>query len=714
MKRLAAVVAVALGCAALGCPKANPQSTRADGTSSESVVPREAGTLVVSEWIYDGGLKNSWEDWGWTKRDLGDGGTPAHVFFANYGGWMLAHPGLRGTYGGLTFRYRAPDLLGDFLEVHVESPQKGNPPLVRVNAHHKVQLEGGWVEVFIPIEELAPDEVSFDRIIIRAPISVASFPVDIDKIGLTQGVDAGAKPLPPSKPAILAVDCKGRSFAINPLIYGIAYDFQHDAKDTHQFNLGATARRWGGNPTSRYNWEHGHAWNTANDWYFENVDYSSDPAFTYKTFLQADMDKGLQTAMTVPTLGWVAKDTSSNGFPTDKVPGQQASDPSGKPAGNGKTADGKPTKTLPPSQTSIPAPPEFIGRWVDAIKKFDAQTGKRSVQIYILDNEPALWNSTHRDVHPEPVGYDELLDRTVRYGAAIRKADPGALIAGPAEWGWPGYAFSAKDSAAGFTLKPDRRLHGDKPLMAWYLEKLKDYEAKNGTRILDLVDLHFYPQGKDVYGPASDKATAELRIRSTRALWDPSYVDESWIGEAVRLLPRMHDWINENYPGRGIQIGEWSFGGEAHISGALAIAETLGRFAQNDVASAFYWTYPPDASPAYWAFRMYRNYDGKGGHFLDRSFPTNATTQTSLFASRDPSGKKMVLVALNLAKDAGADATIDVGSCGQVTSRKSYTYTGAAAGPVPNPATTNDGARVAQALPPWSITVLELDLEPAK
>ncbi|HEX7604933.1 MAG TPA: hypothetical protein VF316_25110, partial [Polyangiaceae bacterium] len=150
-KRFAVVLLGAVACAALGCPKANPQN-RADGTASGPVIPREAGSFVVTDWIFDGGLKNGWEDWGWTKRDLGDGGAPAHLFFANYGGWILAHPGLSGTYGGVTFRYRAPDSLGDFLEVHLETPQKGNPPLVRVGAQHKVKLEGGWIEVFIPIE----------------------------------------------------------------------------------------------------------------------------------------------------------------------------------------------------------------------------------------------------------------------------------------------------------------------------------------------------------------------------------------------------------------------------------------------------------------------------------------------------------------------------------------------------------------------------------
>src|SRR5262249_29263012 len=155
-------------------------------------------------------------------------------------------------------------------------------------------------------------------------------------------------------------------------------------------------------------------------------------------------------------------------------------------------------------------------------------------------NEPALWNDTHRDVHPEPLTYDELLDRTIRYGTAIRAADPEAIIAGPAEWGWPGYFWSAKDKAAGFHAKPDRRAHGDVPWLSWYLAKLREHEAKTGIRILDVVDLHFYPQGKGVYDGDSggtDRDTAKKRFRATRSLWDPDYLDESWIDEKIRLIP---------------------------------------------------------------------------------------------------------------------------------------------------------------------------------
>ena len=64
-----------------------------------------------------------------------------------------------------------------------------------------------------------------------------------------------------------------------------------------------------------------------------------------------------------------------------------------------------------------------------------------------------------------------------------------------------------------------------------------------------------------------------LRIRSVRALWDPAYRDESWIGEPVRLIPRLRDWIAKNAPGVRISIGEYNFGAEKHMSGGLAVAD---------------------------------------------------------------------------------------------------------------------------------------------
>ena len=326
------------------------------------------------------------------------------------------------------------------------------------------------------------------------------------------------------------------------------------------------------------------------------------------------------------------------------------------------TKAGAPIEPGPPGGTSVAAPPAFIADWVRQIRADDQQRGGRSVAMYILDNEPALWNSTHRDLHPAPVSYDELLERTLAYGSQVRQADPKAVIAGPAEWGWPAYFYSAVDSATKFRLNPDRLAHGNVPLLAWYLGKLHDHQTKTGERILDVLDVHYYPMADRVGGTngGTDAKTAALRLRSTRGLWDPTYVDESWIGEPVQLIPRLKKLVAENDPGVGISIGEWNFGAELHISGGLAVAEALGRFGQQGIQAAFYWTYPPNRSPAFWAFRAYRNFDGKGGHFLSRSVPTVTPEGTSLFASRDESGTHVVLVALNLKPDSDLSAKIDL------------------------------------------------------
>ena len=160
--------------------------------------------------------------------------------------------------------------------------------------------------------------------------------------------------------------------------------------------------------------------------------------------------------------------------------------------------------------------------------------------------------------------------------SAIRRADPEVKIAGPAEWGWLALHYSAKDVEASVLLRPDRRQHGDEPLVPWYLKKIREQEQRTGTRLLDILDVHFYPAGEGIgHGTAgrTDPDTAARRIRSTRGLWDPSYVDESFIKEKMRLLPLLREWIAAYHPGLELSIGEWNFGAETHMSGGLATAK---------------------------------------------------------------------------------------------------------------------------------------------
>ncbi len=656
----------------------------------------------VAEVVFDGGFAPGWEDWGWGPHERADAG-PMKVQFAGYGGIIFHHAELPSRFGALVFRFRAPPGYGEFLEVAL-SLKQGEPklfPNVPVRREHVARLDEGWSEVLVPWSQLNPFRSPFDRIVVKASRMVGGEGALLDEVVLTRAPssDGGSGPSPVRK-VDLAIDCnRGKQAArISPLIYGIS----QGGGDT-----GETVRRVGGNAMTRLNWELG-VWNTGSDWFFENVKGSTG----LWDWIEEAYGRGWKLAVVVPMIGWVAKDATSVGFPVSKFGPQRAHDPERPEAGDGFRPDGAQLRPGPPTMTSVAALPELIRRWVEMVRQRDQARGGRGVDMYILDNEPNLWHLTHRDVHPAPLTYDELLERTIAYGQAVREADPDAVIAGPAEWGWSAYFFSAKDSAAGWLRSPDRKAHGGVPLLPWYLARLAEHEQRTGVRVLDVVDVHFYPQAQGVYGKDAriDPDGAALRLRSTRALWDPGYRDESWINEHVNLIPRVRDWIEKNYPGRRISLGEWSFGAEEHISGGLAIAEALGRFGQQGLMAAFYWGKPAPGTPAFNAFRAYRNFDGKGAHFLDWSLPTREAAGVSLFASRDDRGSHLVAVVLNLDPIFAVQTAIDISACGRVAARRVFTYGTDSSALTEQVAKTSRDAELDPVLSPYSLAVIELTM----
>jgi hypothetical protein len=617
--------------------------------------------------------------------------------FSGFGGIVLHHADLPSRFGGFSFRYKPPGDWPEFLTVSIK--RTGSPasafPQVSVEPQQVVTLPDGWREVFIPWDVLNPGNLPLDRITIAARSSVSSEPVLLDEIMLSKP-DASVVAGTPTRDVDLAVLCSGTSQPISPLIYGTTGG---------DLESGHTAQRIGGNPTTRLNWDAGNLWNSGSDWFFEN----GTSGGSVWEWIDGNVKAGLQTALTVPMIGWVSKDATSVGFPTSKIAGQRKHDPNRPEAGDGFRADGSKVAPGPPSETSVAAPPEVIGRWIRTLREKDQARGQRSVQMYLLDNEPSLWSSTHRDVHPEAVGYDELLDRTIRYGTEIRKADPDGLIAGPTEWGWTGYLYSGKDREAGTALQPDRRAHGGVPLIPWYLQRLAEYEKSKGVRVLDVLDVHFYPAGDGVFGPnaRTDAEGAARRLRATRALWDPDYLDESWIKDTIRLIPRLKQWVADNYPGRLVSLGEWNFGADGDISGGLATAEALGRFGQQGLDAAFFYSGPHAGSPVFWAFRAYRNFDGKGGHFLDVSLPTKETERVSLFASRDEARTHIVTVIVNKDPTFAVMVNLKLDNCGESSARRVFSY-GSGSAALSEEPPSEQGTRIK--LAPYSIAVVELTI----
>jgi hypothetical protein len=509
--------------------------------------------------------------------------------------------------------------------------------------------------------------------------------------------------------AALEVDCGQPRGKVSPHLFGVGFDPRTQG-ERHPWSLSPSGRRWGGNTSSRFNWRLD-AWNTGADWFFRNVGLAQEWGHGWERFLDENQARAVSTALTVPMLGWVAKDRSSAAFPKDRLPRQRAFDPYAAHAGDGVGPQGEPLPAPDPRTHSVAAGPRFVQDWVAAIRRKDAKRGTRSVGLYILDNEPMLWNETHRDVRPQPLGYDELWERTVAYAEAIRAADPQAVIAGPALFGWTAMHFSARDKAGGFERRPDRRAHGDLPLLVWYLQRLAEYERRFGRRLVDVIDVHFYPQGAGLglfERGEVDPETSARRVRSTRALWDDRYVDESWIAEPVRLVPRLKEWIAQHAPGLGVAIGEYNFGAEGHPSGGLAVAEALGRFAEQGLDHAYYWTAPKEGSFAAAAFLAYRNYDGQGARFEDHLLTTRVPKGVSAFASVDGRRSRMAIVALNPSSAEAVALRVVPRGCGGTAGARHFGSS--ADSPALQRRALLPGPEVRVRLLPWSVNVIELGL----
>jgi len=459
---------------------------------------------------------------------------------------------------------------------------------------------------------------------------------------LSGGLGEAAEPV-----AGLALECRISSPAtarrIPAEIYGLAA-----APLDVLTNACVPLNRWGGNPASRYNWRLGNAWNTGNDWFFENVAVEHR---AWQEFLWRAEQSGCKALVTLPLLGFVAKDTQSHSFSVRKYGPQQKTDPYRPDAGNGLHPDGKPIAGNNRCDTSIVADADFVAEWVTQMQHDFPRLFAEHRILFALDNEPMLWNVTHRDVHPEPVSYDEYLSRYIAVAHAVRQAAPGVRIAGPELWGWPAYFQSALDRDTKSTR--DRLAHNNEDFLPWFLKQLKDYETRTGERLLDVVTVHFYPQTDGVRSDDAGLQSTALRLETVRSLYDPAYRDPSWIRERVELIPRLKRWVAQCYPGLQIGITEYNWGGEDDISGALALADILGVYGREGLDLGCYWMYPKRGSLAAKAYAIYRNVDGAGAAFGDQALDVAWSglpirhENVSLYAARDATQRVVTVVAVN-------------------------------------------------------------------
>lgn len=479
--------------------------------------------------------------------------------------------------------------------------------------------------------------------------------------------------IPPGDPGtydvLFTIDTTADARPISPYVYGTNQgDLTKEAK-------GLTLMRMGGNRFTAYNWET-NASNAGADYLYENDSYvseSSTAGLPVKQGAQAAAAAGAATLVTVPIAGWVAADKDG---PCPQSPSAAQIAERFLPILPKKGS----AFAYPPSATDGKVYADELVAYLES--QFPgAQTDPARRIFYMLDNEPDLWSATHSEIHPAPVTYAELVEKSTDFAGAIKDVAPRALVFGPASYGWQGYV-NLQDA-------PDA---GGRDFLDFYLDSMKAAEEAAGKRLLDVLDVHWYPEATGGGMRITDDGVGEeevaARLQAPRSLWDSTYTETSWITQSstngpISLIPRLLEKIAAHYPGTKLSISEYNYGAGPDISGGLAQADALGVFGREGLFAASMWQMSNDSSFIFAGFAMFRNYDGAGATFGDTSVSaaSSASEDSSVYASVDAaSPSNVIVVAIN--KEATARvAGITLQHTASLEGADVYTLTSEAAAP---------------------------------
>ena len=496
---------------------------------------------------------------------------------------------------------------------------------------------------------------------------------------------ASATPTGAASGISVNVNVLANRHAISPYIYGGSYP--QDA--AHVTDSGVSVVRWGGNATSTYNWQL-QTYNADNDYYFEDhasEGFSNGSDGSSTQFITDVKNAGSNPLMTMVMLPWVAQsaETSTTQGGSDNYHwsfsvatfGTQCSvDAYNTDAGNGlKTDCATPvttnavttayfpllddhTQTCPGGTTCV-----YRSDWAAALATAFGN-GKTcsipnssitSCHFYDMDNEVDIWGSTHRDIHPNPSGYDELANIFLTEAPNLKTWDPQAVRLGPVSCCWWFYWNGENNN--------DKNAHGGVDFLPWWLNQIYWQDQISGVRSLDILDVHAYPDGPDTSSYTQAQRQA-LAVSIYRDYWDPTYVSPSSSINQIYTtyiqpdktipfrIPRLRAIANMIYPGTPLSVTEWSaaFAGESDFSTGIGDADAYGILGREHVALASRWEAPVPTNPNYEALKLYTNYDGSHHGFGTTSVSDTNNGDPDLFSSYaalDSTGKTLTVMVLN-------------------------------------------------------------------
>ena len=336
---------------------------------------------------------------------------------------------------------------------------------------------------------------------IRPRVAVMSLLLFVAVAGIgvrPNGVTTARRAVAATGPA-LAVDATALGRHISADIYGVTIFWNPTASNYAAFRTFAQqirlpANRYGGDGTTRYNWNVDSS-NAGSDWYFMagNGQPNAVPSASVDTIVSNNIATKTKSIVTVPIIDYINNSSPYHcSYPESLYPNQQSYNPyvhpNGDNCGNGVSAingqyltDTNIAATDIPNATSI-CP--ILGLRISSTTFGPAARG--GVGIYELDNEPNGWIAVQHDVRPQNIGYTDLTTRSIAYASAIKAADPTALVLGPGDIA-PADENCNSGGQPGTCNNDQAGNHGGTPLGLFYLQQF----AAQKTRLLDYYSMHY-------------------------------------------------------------------------------------------------------------------------------------------------------------------------------------------------------------------------------
>jgi hypothetical protein len=504
---------------------------------------------------------------------------------------------------------------------------------------------------------------------------------------------------------------------ISPYIYGVNF------YGSSGFTNPVTLDRLGGNRWTGYNWETNDS-NAGADYYHHNDRYlvgnalNTPPGEAVRPSLVAAAANNRALIVTVPIAGYVSADDDGTVDETQVAPSSRWHEIRAKKS---SVYPGEALSLTPNEGDDYVFTDEFIN-WVEQTK----QPGQPV--FYSLDNEPGIWGApippgwqsgnpntgqqptsriaTHPLIHPYKATFAEMRDKTVAHAGAIKDVNPEAMVFGAVSYGYAEFTnLQGAPDATSSPSHPGGNQGGELNYLEWLLREVKTAETAQGRKLMDVLDVHWYPEVyannssgssvrvSDENSANPSQAIIDARVQMPRSLWDTTYTEpNSWItnccsGGPIKLLKHLQRDVADFNPGTKISITEYNYGGGRHISGGVAQADVLGILGEEGVFAATLWPLDSGNNSRFTAggFKMYLDYDGAAGDGQYGDLAIDAATdnisQSAVYASIDSDDPtRMVLVAINrtsAAKDVALQVTHDL----RFDFAEAYQLTSASANP---------------------------------